>query len=143
VTKSRSAVDAALAALRHRDLSTLEIEQRLAAKGFSDGDRGDAVATLQRTGMLDDRRFAEGRASSLAARGAGDLLIRDALVRVGIEAELVDEAIAALEPEPERARIVVAKRGATEKTARYLSSKGFAYETVASVVANEPAQEIG
>jgi regulatory protein len=136
VAESRGTLDAALRTLRYRDLSTLELEQRLASKGFSKVERSDAIATLSRTGVLDDRRFAEARAASLATRGAGDALIRDALVRVGVDADLADEAIAALEPEPVRARAIVAKRGSTPKTARYLSGKGFTHESVAAAVAD-------
>jgi regulatory protein len=140
---ARSAVDAALSALQHRDLSTLEFEQRLTAKGFSEPDRGDAIATLVRTGMLDDRRFAEARAGALAARGAGNALIRDALERVGIDAEVLEEAIAALETEAERARLIVARRGSSARTARYLSGKGFMHETIGAVVAAGTRDEIG
>ena len=139
----RRALDVAFSALRVRDLSTLELEERLAAKGYDERERQQAVAELRRLGLLDDRRFAEGRAVSLAARGAGDLLIRDVLARVGVDADIVEEACAVLEPEAERARLVVAKRGASAKTARYLSAKGFATATVAGIVANDASDEIG
>jgi SOS response regulatory protein OraA/RecX len=143
VAQPRSAFDAAYCALRVRDLSTLELGERLAAKGFPETERQDVIATLQRTGVLDERRFAQGRAASLASRRSGDLLIRDALVRVGVDPEVVEETLAALEPEADRARAVVAKRGAGPRTARYLRAKGFAYETVSAVVADEPVDEIG
>jgi SOS response regulatory protein OraA/RecX len=93
--------------------------------------------------VLDDGRFAAGRARSLAARGAGDALIRHALAEAGVAPELVEHALAELEPETERARVIVARRGAGAKTARYLATKGFSHEVVADVVAEDDDQELG
>jgi regulatory protein len=138
-----TAVDAALRALRHRDLSARELEQRLQAKGYEDAERGSALETLERTGLLDDARFAEARARSLAARGAGDAAIRHALVHAGIDREVVQDAVEALEPEGERAREIAARRGEGPKTARYLRGKGFSEEAVAAVVADSNADELG
>jgi SOS response regulatory protein OraA/RecX len=143
VTQSRSAVDAALRSLRYRDLSEHELEQKLAARGFSEKECDDAVATLNRTGVLDERRFAEARATSLAARGAGDALIRHALEGAGVPSDLVTDALATLQPEPERARTIVIRRGPGAKTARYLAGKGFSPDTVADVVASRTRDELG
>jgi SOS response regulatory protein OraA/RecX len=137
------ALETALGALRYRDLSEAELEQRLATRGFAEHERGDAIATLRRTGLLDDHRFAQGRAASLVGRGAGDALIRDALERVGVPPEVVDDALEALEPEAERARVIAERRGRGPKTARYLNGKGFSGETVAEFVASERPDELG
>jgi len=138
-----TAVDVALRALRHRDLSARELDERLQAKGFEESDRDDALATLERTGLLDDRRFAENRARSLAARGAGDAAIRHALATAGVASELLEDVFETIEPEAERARSIAARRGASPKTARYLSGKGFSEEVVAGVVAGRSADELG
>ncbi len=138
-----SAGDVALRALRHRDLSRRELEERLRAKGFGEIERDEALETLERTGLLDDKRFAESRARSLASRGAGDAAIRHALARAGVDAELVDEALETIEPEVERARALMARRGADAKTARYLRGKGFSDEVVAGVVAGVSNHELG
>ena len=138
-----SAADVALRALRHRDLSRRELEERLRAKGFAENERDEALETLERTGLLDDRRFAESRARSLASRGAGDAAVRHALSRAGVEAEIVEEALETIEPEPERARALAARRGGGAKTARYLRGKGFSDEVVAGVVAGASAGELG
>ena len=145
---AEDAVDAALRALRHRDLSAADLERRLRDRGFDEEERAIAVATLRRTGVLDDRRFAELRAAVLAGRGAGDALIRHDLVRAGVDSELVDDAVRVLEPERERARRIGDRRGLDPKTIRYLASKGFADETVAAlvdfgVVASGSADELG
>jgi SOS response regulatory protein OraA/RecX len=137
-------VDTALRALRHRDLSAHELDERLRGKGFEEAERAEALETLERTGVLDDSRFAEGRARSLAARGAGDAAIRHALGLAGVAREIADDAIEALEPELERARTIAERRGAADaKTARYLRGKGFSEEAVAGVVAASNANELG
>lgn len=138
-----TAVDVALRALRHRDLSVRELDERLRAKGFEERERGDALATLERTGLVDDARFAEARARSLAARGGGDGAIRHALRLAGVAGELVEDALQALPPEAERAAVIVTRRGAGPKTARYLRGKGFSEDVVASVVAGAIGEELG
>jgi regulatory protein len=145
---AEDALEAALRALRHRDLSAADLERRLGGRGFDEEERAVAVATLQRTGVLDDRRFAELRAAALAGRGAGDALIRHDLGRAGVDSELVEDAVRELEPERERVRRIVDRRGLDPKTIRYLASKGFADETVAAlvdfgVVASGSADELG
>lgn len=135
--------EAALRALRVRDLSVAELERRLGERGFA----GDEVATtleaLVRTGLLDDARLAERRASSLAARGAGDALIRHRLGELGLERDLVDGAVDGLEPELERALRIVERRGAGARTARYLAGKGFSEEAVRDAVATGGPRELG
>ena len=137
------AVESALRALRHRDLSAQELEERLRARGFGEAEREEALETLERTGLLDDARFAESRARSLAARGAGDAAIRHALGAAGVARELVEDALETLEPELERARAIAERRGPGPKTARYLSGKGFSEEVVAGLVAGGRADELG
>jgi len=124
------ALECALRALHHRDRSVWELDRRLRLKGFSEPEREQAIATLLRTGLLDDQRFAEARAMTLAGRGAGDALIRHALEVAGVSSELVDDALQAVPPEAERARLVVSRRGTGPGTTRYLTSKGFAEDVV-------------
>lgn len=137
------AVDAALRTLRHRDRSAAELDQRLEQKGYDETQRADALATLERTGLIDDRRFAESRAAVLAERGAGDALVRHDLARAGIDDDLVADAIASLEPESARALRIAERRGFTAKTARYLSGKGFSQESIVALVATGLEDELG
>lgn len=130
-----AAVELALRSLRHRDRSAAQIDDQLAARGVSEDERVEALATLARTGLVDDRRFAETRADRLADRGAGNAFIRHDLLRAGVDGELVEHAISALEGERERAERIVARRGSGAKTARYLAGKGFSDEIVHAVVA--------
>ena len=107
-----AAVDVALRALRHRDLSVRELEERLRAKGFGELEREEALETLERTGLLDDARFAESRARSLAARGAGDALDPSRAVRARAWRPTSSRTRSRRStPERERARAVVARRG--------------------------------
>lgn len=139
----KAALETALRALRHRDLSARELDQRLADRGFTEQERAEATATLTRTGLLDDARYAELKAVSLAARGAGDELIRHKLRQAGVPPEIVEAALEAVEPEAERARLIVERRGAGPKTVRYLSAKGFSQGIAGAAVAAEIADELG
>ena len=137
------ALETALGALRYRDLSADELKKRLASRGFDEVEREAALSTLTRTGLLDESRFAEGRARSLAERGAGDALIREKLARAGVASDLVSDVLAKVEPETERARRIVEARGLGPRTARYLAAKGFSAETVSAVVASGDDDALG
>lgn len=92
--------------------------------------RVDALETLERVGYVDDARFAAGRAAALADRGYGDEAIRQLLQGEGVAAEVADGAVGALEPERERAVRLVARLGASSRTAGRLQRKGFGEESV-------------
>ena len=140
---SDDALEHALRALRHRERSTAEISRRLEAQGVGEAARLQALERLVRTGLVDDRRYAELRASSLAERGAGNAFIRHELERVGISVDLVDDALATLADERERAEAIVARRGGGPKTARRLLGKGFAEDVVRAVVAESGDERLG
>ena len=137
------AFESATRLLRHRDRATADLDRRLAASGFAEPERADAIETLTRTGVLDDARFASGRAQALAGRGAGDRLIRHDLAFGGVSRELIDEVVGELEPESERARRIVEKRGASPKTARYLAGKGFSDGAVRAAIAHAEEEALG
>ena len=130
-------------ALRFRDRTVAELDRRLAEAGVGREEREGAIEALARAGYLDDRRVACARAGALAERGSGDALIRLDLERRGVRADDVDEAIAALEPEQERAARVVSRRGASVRTARYLLAKGFCEEVVDDAVARDTEGAVG
>jgi SOS response regulatory protein OraA/RecX len=137
------AYECALRALHHRDRTEFEIEEHLRARGFSDDDRSRAIETLRRTGLVDDERFAQSRASSLAERGAGNALIRARLAEAGVAHELVDGALEAAEGEVARASRIVGRRGASPRTARYLYGKGFSGDVIRAVIAEGDGGELG
>ena len=120
-----------------------QVERELVARGLDEDSCEQALRTLRRTGLVDDARFAERRASTLAGRGAGDALIRHDLVAAGVSRDVVDEVVAALDGEEKRAALVVARRGAGPKTARYLAGKGFSHDVIRDAVAPDGYEALG
>jgi regulatory protein len=138
--RREKALARATRALATRDRSRGELEARLAQAGVPESARDDALEALEASGVVDDARVAESRAAELARRGYGDLAIRSDLARRHIPREAVAEAIEKLEPESERARQVVERRGAAPAILRRLASRGFSRDTLeelASAVAHE------
>ncbi|MGI8420737.1 MAG: hypothetical protein ACR2MU_00485, partial [Gaiellaceae bacterium] len=90
-------------ALRHNDLPRSGIEERLARRGVAPAARAETLAALERAGVVDDVRFAVGRASSLAERGYGDAAIRTDPEGRSISTEKIEVVLGKLEPEAERA----------------------------------------
>ncbi|HEY1564744.1 MAG TPA: RecX family transcriptional regulator [Gaiellaceae bacterium] len=123
-------IDVAARALRHRDRSRQQVDERLARAGVGDDQRAAALAALERIGYVDDARFAGQRAASLADRGYGDEAIRALLAADGVAPDVVGEAVGALRPEAERAAEIVASLGASPRTAARLARKGFGEDTV-------------
>ena len=120
--------------LRVRDLPADALDKRLERRGIAAADRAGALSTLQAAGVLDDARFARNRALALAGRCLGDAAIRFDLEEYGVAADLVEDALAALEPESVRAARIVAMRGRSIATARLLARKGFCEDVVESAV---------
>jgi SOS response regulatory protein OraA/RecX len=136
------ALSAAGRALRGRELAAAELEARLERAGVAPRARREALAALDRAGLVDDRRFASDRAAVLAKRGYGDEWIRWDLQRRGVTAELVEGAIAELEDERDRAERVAARRGGGPKAARALARRGFGEDAV-EAAANGPVAADG
>jgi len=88
-----------------------------AARVDPDLDRQEAagwiVALVERwraAGLLDDASFAEGRVRSLRRRGASGRRIRDTLAARGVDADIVDAAIAGADPPDASAETEAARR---------------------------------
>lgn len=122
----------AVRALRHRDVSRARLDERLRRRGAGEAARAAALETLERAGLVDDARVAASRARGLAGRGYGDAAIRDALEGEQVAAEHVAAALAALEPEPARARRLLGP-APDAKAVRRLAAKGFDGETLADL----------
>jgi len=124
------AVDTALRAVSRREQSASELDLRLRERGFAPGLREETLNRLERVGLVDDERYAMRRAESLSERGQGDEAIRWRLERDGVAGETAAKAVAALPPERQRARLVVAAQGAGLRTARELARRGFGEDAV-------------
>jgi len=129
--------------LRHRDRTATEIDRFLESRGVGESERHEVVDTLVRTALVDDRRYAESRASALAERGAGNERIRRELAFAGVGDDVTQAAIESLASEAERAERIVERRGPTAKTARYLAGKGFSDDVVHAVVARARDEALG
>ena len=129
------ATELALRALRHRNRSRHDLEQRLDRAGVTPDERSATLDRLTEAGLLSDDRFAEDRAHTLAGRGASDALIRHDLRRQGVEHATVEHAVGQLEPEDERAARIFLRRGGGPKALRYLAGRGFAAETLERLTA--------
>jgi SOS response regulatory protein OraA/RecX len=136
------ALRAGLNALKHSDHTATTLRRRLAARGVAPAQQDAAIGTLARAGLVDDARFAQGRAAALAARGAGDELIRADLESRGVASELTADVIALLEPETERARRVVAAEGRSPRVLRKLAAKGFSEEALEGLIADGGETEV-
>jgi SOS response regulatory protein OraA/RecX len=130
------ALAAATRSLTASDRSRRALEQRLARAGHSPSAREEAIAALDRAGLLDDARVAESRAQLLARRGYGDGAIRADLGRRLIPTDVTADAIAALEPEPERARRLLELERVTQTLLRRLAARGFARDTLEEVASS-------
>jgi SOS response regulatory protein OraA/RecX len=135
------ALASATRALRHRDVSSERLAQRLEAAAVAPAARAEALEVLARAGLVDDTRLAEGRASALAERGFGDEAILHDLERQGVESELRVQAVARLPDEVVRARGIVARRGPGPRTARYLAAKGFGEDAVEAALGGSVAAD--
>jgi SOS response regulatory protein OraA/RecX len=128
------ALQIAARALRRRDLSRRALSERLERAAVPPASVAESLGTLERAGLVDDRRVAQGRAQALAERGYGDEAIRYRLQAEGLDPEPVEEALAALAPELERSRRLLERRGGGPRTARYLAARGFGEEAVAAAL---------
>ena len=135
------ALASATNALRHRDVSSQRLAQRLEAAAVAPAALADALEVLTRAGVVDDERFAERRAEALAERGFGDEAIRHDLERQGVPADLRGRAVATLADEAVRARAIVARRGPGPKTARYLAAKGFGEDALEAALDGSVADD--
>jgi SOS response regulatory protein OraA/RecX len=133
--RQTEALAAAGRVLHRRDVSRSGLDERLERAGIRAIPRERAITALAEAGAIDDRRFAERRALSLADRGWGDEAIRIRLESEGLDTEDVQAALAALAPETERAARVVARTRDPRKAWSLLARRGFDPETVAETVA--------
>jgi SOS response regulatory protein OraA/RecX len=128
------ALGAAVRTVSRRDVSTLRLRDRLAARGVRPADADRAVATLAGAGVLDDARTAASRARALADRGWGDAAVAARLAGEGFGAGDVRAALEDLQPERARAEALAVRAGDPRAAWKLLARRGFAPETVEDVV---------
>ena len=137
------ALDVATKALARRDFSERGLRERLAQAGVDPAESDRVVERLRYEGVLDESRFATNRANTLAGRGKGDAAIRFDLEAQGLPGEVIEAALAELEPERVRAERILIRRGVSPATARLLAGRGFDPEVVEAAIASSPAAALG
>jgi SOS response regulatory protein OraA/RecX len=137
------ALDVATKALARRDFSERGLRERLERAGIDPDEAERVLARLRDQGIVNEARFAANRAHALAERGKGDVAIRFDLESQGLPAELIESALAELEPERVRVERIITSRGASPATARLLASRGFDGDVVEAVVASSPRAALG
>ena len=119
--------------LARRPLPRALLEDRLERKGVAPAALEEAVEALERAQYLNDRTYALGRAQSLAERGYGDAAVRHILEQERVVPELIEEAVASLEPELERARGLALAETNRKRLLGRLARRGFEYDTVEQI----------
>ena len=126
--------EAGAAILGRRMYSETELRGRLADRGYTDEEIGDAVEKLKEYGFLDDAAYAAALVERAAAKNQSKKALLFELSRRGIDRDTAAEAAEALPDAADtldelihaRLKGTVPDRALTEKTYRYLAGKGFA-----------------
>ncbi|MGD0165761.1 MAG: regulatory protein RecX [Gaiellaceae bacterium] len=119
--------------LARRPLPRALLEDRLEKKGVAPVALEEAVEVLERAQYLNDRTYALERARSLAERHYGDAAVRHILEQEKVASELIEEAIASLESELERAKAVALSIPDRKKLFGRLARRGFDPETIEAI----------
>jgi regulatory protein len=130
----------AVALLARREHSRVELERKLAARGFSADVIAEALDGLEQKGLLSGQRFMASFITARAARGCGPLKIRAELAERGIREDDAGAAIrAAGEDWRALARRARSKRfgeppprdfAERARQARFLRARGFDAEQI-------------
>jgi regulatory protein len=140
-----SARSAAVALLARRDFARAELGAKLATRGYQPDVVGAVLEELSAAGYLDDARYASHYVAAHAARGQGPSRIAAELKSLGVQAELIDVALAAGEDWPALARSVRARRFGPQapvdyaekaRQARFLQYRGFSADHIRSALAD-------
>jgi regulatory protein len=157
---ARDAIDRAIAtamrALDQRMQSSRELRTRLMRKGFDAETIDRALEKLSDYGYLNDERFAElWIENRLAHRPRGKRMLEQELRQKGIERQVVDETVAAMDIDDRAAALELARKRLKsvhglpleeqkKKLTGILARRGFDYgviRTTLETVLGEPAEE--
>ena len=111
--------------------------------GSAAAEREAAVESLERTGLVDDGRFARARAERSPGGERGTRSSDTTSCAPGLEHELVETAIDGLEPEEARARAVVERAGTGPKNGAVPERERLPGRGRRSAVAGGRASELG
>ena len=138
----------AYALLRARPRSEVELRQRLKMKGYKGPVIDAVVEDLRRLGYVDDAKFAKLWVESrMHLNPVGDVILRQELKVKGVADSLIEDALTAKAESYNESEIAKSmaierferfkkmdRRKALKRVYDFLLRRGFAYETVRSVV---------
>jgi regulatory protein len=137
--------------LSRRDFCSGELRETLVAQGFEPATvQGVADEFIER-GYLNDERYTEQYVTQHAERGQGPLRIERELVQRGVDAALIEAALAAGQDWAQRARELRIRRfGLAEpkrwpdkaKQARFLQYRGFSNDHIRSALRSEVVADL-
>jgi regulatory protein len=139
---NREIVSASLRLLAMRDMSRIEFERKLAAKGFEAQSIAEAISWCIAEGWLNEARFAEVAARRLGHK-YGAARIVQSLKQKGLSGSTLDDTMEAVKAtEPQRAYAIWQRKfgevthnhDARAKQLRYLQSRGFSYAIANQIV---------
>lgn len=147
--ETEGALRAALRSLTRRAFARRDLARRLRQKSHAEPAVAGALDQLDRTGLLDDTRFAIGYVETRAARGRGPARLRRDLGAMGVSSQDIDTALRQLWPEggpdDETPRALAKKRlrrlpGLSREVQRrrllaFLARRGYTGDTARKAVA--------
>ncbi len=132
--------------LARREHSRLELEHKLARRGYASDEIAAELDRLADEHLLSDQRFAESFASQRAENGFGAMKIRHELQQRGVDESLIEAALAPWQEEwLTRARAQREKHfGAwpedyksRARQSRYLQQRGYDFETINRIFSDD------
>ncbi len=137
--------------LSRRDVCSGELRETLVAQGFEPATVQGVVDEFIERGYLNDERYTEQYVTQHAERGQGPLRIERELVQRGVDATLIEAALAAGQDWAQRARELRIRRfGLAEpkrwpdkaKQARFLQYRGFSNDHIRSALRSEVVADL-
>jgi regulatory protein len=137
--------------LSRRDFCSGELRETLVAQGFEPATVQGVVDEFIERGYLNDERYTEQYVTQHAERGQGPLRIERELVQRGVDAALIEAALAAGQDWAQRARELRIRRfGLAEpkrwpdkaKQARFLQYRGFSNDHIRSALRSEVVADL-
>lgn len=143
-SKPSSALAEAVRLLARRERFSGELAACLRAKGWSESDVEETVATLMKQGLLSDQRATEAWLHHFrGARAVSQERLRALLEEKGADAPTIEAAVAQWDDETAAREALAAKfKGSPDplRAARFLAGRGFDEDVISSVVESlEPA----
>jgi regulatory protein len=150
-TDTQAAGQAAVVLLSRRDFCSQELAGKLDAQGYESETVRSVIDELLERGFVNDERYAFQFVAMHAARGHGPLRIHRDLSQLGLDAGLIEAAVAGGEDWAQRARELRIRRfglaqpagwPAKAKQARFLQYRGFSNDHIRAALDYEVSDDL-